>query len=357
MVYLFVLAFCTFYFYGVRGFKVNSLLLLPPFMVYFLIAALQYDVGSDYFSYIHIYENQWVLERYFQSGEYFFYYVNVVLDYFRAPAQLVFFVFAFIQSLFVFIYMRVLEKKGYVLWIFFLIFFVVSSIYHNQLNGIRQYAALTFLPLLTVLLCERKYFFYLFGCLIATTLHSSAALFFLFPLFFLVDKLAGKHVFSLFLATLPVYIFVGKYTPFFISNFGVGYSSYMESEYFAGGGYVLIVTKLYYVPAILFFYLVYSEKKCTSLGIVDSKYYSFLILIFSCTYWSFLMSLDIAILSRIASYFWFFTIFPLYYVLLYLRRTNKIAFLVYVAYMLFPYMAKVTFLAKNEYLYKSYLFN
>ncbi|MBL0530225.1 EpsG family protein [Aeromonas caviae] len=357
MVYIFVLSFCALYFYAIQKIRVNILLFLPPFLIYFMISALQYNVGADYPSYIYIYENQWVLERYFNSGEFFFYYANKILEYFRFPSQAIFFVFAFVQSLFIFIYFGVLKNKGYLLWLFFLFFFTVSSIYNNQLNGIRQYAALTLLPLLTVFLFDKKYIYYVLGCFVATTFHSSGILFILFPLFILMNKVMGKYCFFLFMVTLPIYMFISKYAPTLLETFDLKYSSYIDSEYFEGGSYITVITKLYYIPALLFFYYIYDSKSCNSIGIKDERYFSFLILVFSCTHWSFLMSLDIAILSRIASYFWFFIIFPLYYVALALRRSNKVVFLIYIVYIVLPYIAKVTFLAKNEYLYKSYIFN
>lgn len=356
MVYIFVLIFCVAYFFSVQGYKINFLVLIPPFLIYFLVSALQYNVGSDYPSYTYIYNNQWVLERYFNTREYFFYYSNIILSYFKAPSQSIFFVFSFVQSLFIFIYLVILKRRGYSLWLFFLIFFTVTNIYNNQLNGIRQYASLTLLPILTILLFERKYIYFLLGCFIATTFHSSSIIFFALFTFIFLQKSLSKYNFLIFIVTMPIYLFVAKYTPLLLEMLDLKYASYIESEYFEAGNYLNVITKLYYSPAILLFFYIFRKKKYTF--IKDEGYFSFVIFIFSCTYWSFLMSMDIAILSRLSSYFWFFIIFPLYYVAIYfIRNGYKWAFIFYIIYIASPYIAKVTILAKNEFIYRSYIFN
>ncbi|PHM62369.1 hypothetical protein Xish_01571 [Xenorhabdus ishibashii] len=71
--YIFVLTFCTLYLYIIKKYKDNFILLLIPFLVYFLTAGLQYNIGSDYFSYINIYNNQWLIDKYYNSGEYIFF--------------------------------------------------------------------------------------------------------------------------------------------------------------------------------------------------------------------------------------------------------------------------------------------
>ncbi|HGS4462853.1 TPA: EpsG family protein [Vibrio metschnikovii] len=358
MIYVFVLIYCSLYFYAIQKNKVNFFILIPPFLIYFLIPALQYDIGSDYFSYIYIYENQWVLDRYFNSGEYFFYYANKFLGYMNAPSQSIFIVFSFFQSLFIFIYFLVLKKRGATLWFLFLLFFTVTGVYHNQLNGIRQYAALTLLPLLTIYLFERKFISYFLGCAIATMFHSSSMVFFLLPLFLLVDRVVSeRYIFVFFLLSFPVYLLIGKYTHILLETFNLRYVSYIDSEYFVRGNYINVITKIYYIPALVLFYIVYPDNRINHIGFLNDKYFKFVVLIFSFTYWSFLMSLDIAILSRLASYFWFFIIFPLYYLACYIKKSNYFLFLIYIMYIILPYLAKVTFLAKNEYLYRSYIFN
>ncbi|KNA52640.1 hypothetical protein A33_020290 [Vibrio cholerae AM-19226] len=356
MVYLILLFFCTTYMYGVHRYKVGYLVLFPPFLFYFLVSALQYNVGSDYPSYIYIYENPWVLDKYFNSGEYFFYYSNIFLNYFEFHPQSIFFVFSLFQSVFIFLFFHALNKRGAVLWIFVFIFFVVSNILQNQMNGIRQYAALTFFPLISMYVFDRRYIKAVFSIIISMMFHSSAVVFFVLIFLRLFLDLKEKSYFYVFILSIPFYFLVSKYTLNVLEYFDLRFLSYVESDYFVAGDYVTLLTKIYYLPAIfIFFYLFCSgENKCF-VGCND--YFKFAILIFSCSYWSFLMSLDIAILSRVSSYFWFFVIFPLYFVAVYLSRRSSELLAIYLLYLFAPYASKVTFLAKNEFLYKSIIFN
>ncbi len=357
MVYLFVLLFCSLYFYSIRDYRVNFVVLLPPFIIYFLVSALQYNVGTDYFSYIEIYTTPSLLERYLDAREFSFYYINVILNYLKAPPQALFFAFSLVQSIFIFLFLIKAKNKGFSLWILFFIFFTVTNIYNNQLNLIRQYAALTLIPILSILLCDKRYVSFIIGCFIATTFHSSGIIFYCFFIFIYFYKLAKRYSFVIFAFTLPLYFYLTTYVSFFLDLFSLNYAYYVEGQNVETGNFSALVTKLYYLPVILFFYFIYYKRSDFNPKIKCGDYLPVMIFIFSCTYWSFIMSLDIGILSRLSTYFWVFIIFPLYYVAIYLEQRNKKYLYIYLIYLLLPYVAKVTILAKNEFIYKSYLFN
>ncbi|WP_420915636.1 EpsG family protein [Moellerella wisconsensis] len=353
MIFIFLLSFCSFYFYIIKNYTPSFILYLPAFIIYFLIAGLQYNVGTDYFSYIYIYENPWTLDRYFNSGEFSFYYSNVFLRYLELPPQFIFILFSFIQSLFIFLYIKKLKKYHIVAWIFFILFITVTNIYNNQLNVIRQYAALTLLPLLTIILYEKKYKTYIAGCFFAMTFHLTAIIFiillFIKPFF----KFILRHPFLLFSLSLPFYIFLSQSVPFILELTNIKYSSYLGDNFFQSRDISIIITKLYYLPLILYFFLRFNNKEENHFS-----YINYCIAIFIITFWSFIMGLDISLLSRLASYFWFFTIFPLLYLLNNaLERKNTFEFIFILIYCILPYLAKVTFLAKAEFLYQSYIFN
>lgn len=354
MIYLVLCFFCTLYMYTIQRYKINFIILLPPFTAYFLLSSLQFNVGSDYFSYIYIYENQWVMDKYFNSREYFFYYANLILNYFNFPSQSIFFVFSFVQSFFIFYYFKEIKKRGFIIWLLFFIFFTVTNTLHNQMNGIRQYAALTLLPMISIFLYEKKYYKFTISVFLATCFHSTALIFIGLIVFSLIHRYKFRHYFAIFIISIPFYLLIAVYTPMILESLGLRFTSYIGSKYFEEGNYITIVTKMYYLPALLFFYYLYKKHKENN---YESSYFSFVILIFSFTYWSFLMSLDIAILSRISSYFWFFIIFPLYYVGVYFSKRGSASLCFYILYISAPYFAKVTFLAKNEFIYRSIIFN
>ncbi|WP_428846760.1 EpsG family protein [Providencia rettgeri] len=353
MAFIFLLFFCTFYFYIIKNYTPSFIVYLPAFIVYFLLAGLQYNVGTDYPSYIYIYENPWTLDRYFNSGEFFFYYSNIVLNNLELPAQFIFILFSFVQSIFIFIYLKKLKKYHIVLWLFFVLFITVTNIYNNQLNVIRQYAALTLLPLLTITLYEQRYKTYIAGCFFAMTFHSTAIIFFTLLLIKPLSKFILRYPFLFFSLSLPFYLLLSQSVPFILEITNMKYSSYLEGNFFQPWDISVIITKLYYLPLILYFFIIYDNKKNDQFSYLD-----FCLSIFIVTFWSFTMGLDIPLLSRLASYFWFFLIFPLFYLLINaLQRKKTFEFLFIFAYCTLPYLAKVTFLAKAEFLYQSYIFN
>lgn len=141
--------------------------------------------------------------------------------------------------------------------------------------------------------------------------------------------------------------------PFILELTNIKYSSYLGDNFFQSRDISIIITKLYYLPLILYFFLRFNNKEENHFS-----YINYCIAIFIITFWSFIMGLDISLLSRLASYFWFFTIFPLLYLLNNaLERKNTFEFIFILIYCILPYLAKVTFLAKAEFLYQSYIFN
>ena len=226
------------------------------------------------------------------------------------------------------------------------------------MNGIRQYAALTLLPILTVFIFNKQYVRFFLMTLLAMSFHSSAVIFLcLIPLRFLYERL-GRYCFIIFFISSFLYLWLPEYTAAILDFLGLRFSSYIDSSYFESGGYVYVITKLYYLPCFLLFFCIYRRHNEFIANSWSSEYFFFVVFIFACTYWSFLMTLDAFILSRVASYFWFFIIFPIYYNYIFLvRRYNPAISLIYIGYVIVPYFVKVTFLAKNEFIYRSYIFN
>jgi len=346
--------------YKEKDFLVKIILWSFPFLLYFGVAALQYKVGTDYLSYVYIYNNQpETLIKYYEGGEYSFYYLNKMLSWFNAPAQSIFVVFSFIQSFFIFLFFSKMKVRGYQIYFIFYVFFTVTNIYNNQLNVIRQYAALSMLPLITYYCYQNKNIKALCLIFFASTFHSSAFLFFLVYIFkYINTKIDSKMHFWFFVISLPVYILFGKNAGYFVSLLAGGYSSYLGTSFFSGQENVIfMITKVYYIPLFfLYFYIFHRNEKynhCEGDG-----YFKYCMTIFSLTYWSFVLILFAGIFSRISDYFKFFYIFPIYYLSVYFYSRKKIMYLMFVLiYIAFPYFLKVTFFANAEFSYRSYIFN
>ena len=73
---------------------------------------------------------------------------------------------------------------------------------------------------------------------------------------------------------------------------------------------------------------------------------------------SYLMDLTVGMYGRVFQLFYIFYIFPLYFIIEYYLRNKKFKIAVAILlYIVFPFILKVTVLAKDEYLYQSILFN
>ncbi len=357
--YLFVLFFCSLYLYFLenKNIKINFISTFPCFLVYFLVAGLQYQVGTDYNNYIRIYNSIHLQEKYFTSGEYIFYFTVKALTKLNFHYQSLFLLFSLFQSLPIFIYLYILHNKFKIKpWLLFFLFFCITGIYNNQLSGIRQYAALTLLPLLTYYIFYNRIFMAILLISIAIGFHQSALIFIIiFPLAY-VYKRFNLNPFYIFILTIPLYIYIPDIAISLVDIFHIKYISYQDSIFFKPQPLINIITKLYYLPLILYFFYIY--RRTESYERKNNNYIGFCIFIMSALYFLFLMSYKIGLFYRISSYFWFFTIIPIYYLAIHKLSKNKITdFIIIILFVLLPYILKTTILAKGEYQYDSILFN
>nr|WP_228490417.1 EpsG family protein [Vibrio parahaemolyticus] len=324
-------------------------LYIPLLLITVIPSSLQYGTGTDYFSYIIIYNTELNLESYIKKGEILFPYLIYFLKSMNLEAQSLFFCVSLFNGLLFSLLIKDLNKKGYSSWIFFFVFMTCTGVYHNQMNGLRQYMAVYALPLVAIFLSEKRRIKSILYVLYGFFSHFS----FILPLaglFILSLRFFRKvNYFYLFVISLFVYKLL---IPFLAINFvGIvfpAYKYYLLAERIEEANIISIVTKLYYLPLILYFYYLLGK----GLVVLNNNAEKFIILIFSSTYWFFLASQEISILGRAAQYFYLFYSFPIYYVISYFYNKNKpVTFVLSVFYIFLPYVLKVTILAKNEYLY------
>ena len=360
MIYLFILIFSTINFYALERLVPSNKRLvffiaaLPVLFVLILFPSLQLGVGSDYFTYMAIYNgNSTELERFFLRGEYLFYYIFKAVIDLNLGEQAIFFVSTTFNMTMLLISIVMLRRSSYKSWVVFFLFLVVTNIYHNQMNGLRQYMGLMLFPLLFISLIEKKFFVYFSLIILASFFHKTALVgILMFPALFLLRFNNNKKL-VLFILIPMILLFVKPLIMFFVENYFRVYAHYLTNDYGAALDASAMLTKLYYLPAFIYFWFLYLKKtevrtlKGMDLGIA----------IWLSTYWLFILYLDFGFIYRIASYFFFFYIFPLYYVFENLIFQRKLLSLtVFILYIIFPYFLKVTYLAKGVFLYESILF-
>ena len=152
------------------------------------------------------------------------------------------------------------------------------------MNGIRQYSVIALVPLVSLLLFERKYVLLSVVFLLASTFHLSFFVLFLFIILYLIYLKFNVNYLFCFIVTLPIYIFLPKVVIPFLELFDMQYLSYIDTDYFKEGGGMVVLPKLYYLPVILLFYWVNHKESFDSINERLAPYFSFSIFIFSCSY-------------------------------------------------------------------------
>ncbi len=360
--YLFVFLYTTFYFYLVEraNYKNGLGLYLIPFCLYAFVAGSQYAVGTDYFSYVYIFDNPIENERYFNKGEYIFFYLVEALNWLGFESQSLFYTVSIIQSFFVFYIAKKMKDNDsrFLLVVWFFCFFCITNIYQNQLNGIRQYVAVVCLPIALFYLSNKKVFKSFLFFVFAVFFHSSSIVFLLVLPVVLLSNVNRLYSLFAFIVTPVFYLYIPSFIEGLLGWFGSAYLHYLDSDLAASKGIMSVVTKLYYAPLYFIIAYFYTKRRFDCVFTKQNfRFFNVGMIIFFATYWSFLSTLELGILNRIFNYFVFFGIFPCYYVLAgALKEQRMYLFWFVVLYLALPYVAKITFLARAEFLYKSYIF-
>lgn len=170
--YIAILVSSTFFVYisdkGKGSLERNTFLFIA-FLITFIPPAIRYDIGTDYFSYISIYNN---IEYYNTSGGYkyiepAYYLINKLLQLVNANVQWVFIISAFIYTYTSF---KAYPKEK--AWVLHLIIFVMLWLY--SMNITRQSISTVFYLLALFKYFERKHWQFIIFSLIGISFHFSA---------------------------------------------------------------------------------------------------------------------------------------------------------------------------------------
>lgn len=337
-----------------NGFTTKSSFIPPVifFIIFFLLIGLQFDVGTDYFSYTSLFKGDYI-DLYRRKNEFFFYYLCCFLCENKIHPQWGFIILSLIQFLCMNSFLKFLNLRSYT--IFFYLFFCVSTFIYNQTNGIRQYTAAAMLMLFVKYMFERKYIRMILSIYIASMFHSSAVLF--IPVFFLmkifVHRIKGwVWIIYLIISALMIKInVVSQLIDFF--PFLSRYSHYLTSVW--GSNKISlsnIFTKIVYIP----FYLL----SLKSLSRIKDEKNCFLFQFGFFSYGVKLICLSSPMLSRFVIYLEFFTIMPLYYLFfdfynekIKIKYFNKMYIFVFFCISFGLFVLKTVVIPNAEYEYES----
>lgn len=307
----------------------------------------QYNVGTDYFTYLYYFNNPHSLSYFGDKGEWGFYYLINLCNNIGVIGQGVFVVIALLESVIFFIICAKFDKKNPE--IFILLYIVLSSLFHNQMNAVRQSIAVYFVTLSILYLVDKRWKEFVLLIVIAFTFHNSVLLFvLLLPLFFVIWKHYNSYLYILLLilssafAFLPAENLIREFSTHFPN-----YSHYAESEYLSEISFLGKITKVCMLPIYVYSLVVLKSNFLSSRG-----YRLFIVGIVAYSLKN--ICLVSSVTNRVGFYFMLISIFPVYYLIQYLQKTKQIkkVYIMYYMLILF-YCMKVLLFPKGEYIYDS----
>ena len=335
--------------------KVSLLYFFPIIFLWTFILGFQYDVGTDYFSYLNIYNSEGELNRYFHKGEFLFFYFISFLKIFSKNGQIFFVFLSLFESIFFYHYVKLMiennliNKKKLSLYIF--LFLCFGTNFYNQMNVIRQYFNIYLLSISTFYIYNRNIFKYIIVFLFGVNIHRSFLLMIPFYLFryilkFLNSKTLRFLIFVAFLLNFLPIIEILKNIFLHIPQ----YSHYVESSYLKELGMAQKITKFIYLP--------YYLSVCSLVKKQGNSIKQFMLKIGLVSYIIKIFCLKLSVTNRIGEYFTLLAIYPIYLLLeKYIKKKDYINLAILLSIIIGLFVIKVIIFPKGEYLYRSYLFN
>lgn len=323
-----------------------ALLFFPLFLLWILICGGQYAVGTDYYSYLDIFNNiNGFAEHYCSKGEFGFVGIIQVCKFFGFKGQSLFYVFYGIG--FLFFYLLLKRIKGNI-FIFILLYITVTSLFNNQLNILRQSVAIYIGTYASLLIIEHKKLKGFLYILFAMSIHISSAIFLLVYLHGFVALIKPLWLFvfiviCLIVGTLLTPSMMNIYIPYLPDSYAWHIISGLSTHTL-----LQRITKYIFIPIYLLAISSYRRYKMTPL---NKTLFHFGALSFSLR----LLLINIGVVSRLFDSFLLFSIFPLHTYMGYLFANKKYTFLfisISSALLLFYFLKTIVF-PVGEYLYQS----
>ena len=329
----------------------NKIFIFIMLVFWIGLMGFQYEVGTDYDTYLK-YFNGIRDVQFFKKDEILFYYLVKSVKFIGVNGQGLFFVVATLQM---FIFYKILNFKNFIKnkTLFIFLYLCYTTIFHSQLNGLRQCIAVYFFTIAILESKIKQYLYFITGVLF----HKSLII--LLPILIFKKIFINKKIYTLYF-----FIFFGTFLLYFI-NFenifeslykivtnclGI-YRGYVGSDFLISKPSIVnVITRYMYIPLYyIILYCIYkkrliltrAENEICSLGIL------FYILKIIGAYFR--------PISRLSLYGEILMIYPVYIFLLksdISKTLKKMIILV----ILFSYLLKICVFPSAEFLYKSYLF-
>lgn len=331
--------------HGAVSYCFSFFALIIPWII---VCGSQFEVGTDYYSYIDIFHSASV-ELFDNKREFLFALIVRLYHNLGFPPQGLYFIFYFIASIFFVLTCYHINNKT--LWIFIVLYFCVSNLFFNQLNGLRQSVATYIITYATLLLNEKRgLLYFVFWIVFASFFHASSWFGLIIPIFNHISlRIKAAKVllvislfFTLFGSSIVNYIFNS-----FTSIIPPIYIHLIESTHNVGVGLIGMLPKLLVFP-LYYISLEYLKTAATHrlkrLYIIGIFCYMFR-----------LFSIQNVILDRLGYIFVLLAVFPLYlyWTQLIEEKRHLLSLKIYLFIPVVLMLSKVIVLPEKEYLYNS----
>ncbi len=322
----------------------------PLILLWLFICGGQYAVGTDYFSYLNIFNGE-KLDFYSQNGEIGFSFFVKICNACNIRGQAVFFI---IYSIcFYCLFWLICKTQLRYSWVFILLFITVSSLFNNQLNIVRQALTVYLGTCVALFVFEKRHKTAILLILLATLFHVSSVIYliFLIPdkiirsinkrgllLIILLGLILSFSSFSAIMSWVTIYL-PSTYAWYIIDD-SLGEVSLLNS-----------LTKYIFLPFYLLAVINYNKL---DLNHTHGLWFKWGIIGFAFK----IAVTNIGLINRISLVFSIISLFPLYYYLKHLINNRKsIIFSIITSFLILFYSVKVILFPIKEYDYHSFFFN
>jgi len=300
------------------------------FLLVFVPAAIRYDVGTDYMSYLAIYQDSWRLESY--KKEPGFYFINWFYQSINAHFQWMFATFAFIFTAVAF---KAYPKKN--AWLLHFLFF--SMLWFFSLTGIRQAASLAFCLLALFKFFEKQYFWFAITVVVASTFHQSAIVIGILgglAMIPLPDNFKKRTAPLIFIVVIAISYFVLGVMAVYIEKILVLIGLHKYASYFGGKFYIARTDGTGVMALTKVLISVYILTRTKALLEINDRYWILAILVFLYAI-SVVFAMNIVIFGRMAITFVF--VMPIAIMLVFSLKVSKLNTLIILFLMAFYLIA------------------
>ena len=288
----------------------------PLIIVAVIICGGQYYVGTDYPSYIRFFNGSG-LEHYVNTGEVGFVYSIKSLLYLGIRGNGIYAFFYFVGFLLLAFFIRGSRLPSQFIFLFLLLFIGFTGLFNNQLNVIRQAIAIYIGSMGALEIIKRKWMYGIFLIVISSTFHAAAIIYLIFLFSPLVEKLSNSMLYGLIiLGGISGLVLSSDFLNIILPFLPPTYAWHIEGGAIGEREGLQIITKYIFIPLFIFSI---KERKKYNLSTIHEKLFKWGIIGFSLK----IGLLGLTIISRVSDYWLIFSIFPLFFYLVWLWKSNK----------------------------------